>query len=48
MQSDPILTCVRIKPIVSEEGEIICKKIDDKSVLVTKNNEKYIFGSFFF
>ena len=43
MQTENINTYVRIKPNFKND-ELICEKYDEKSVLVIKNKEKYLFG----
>ena len=41
-----ILACVRIKPVINKEtDEKICGKLDEKSIIMFKTNEKYNFGT---
>lgn len=44
MQSESMLSCVRIKPLANKEEEVSCIKFEEKSVLLLKMNEKYNFG----
>jgi len=40
-----IISCIRIKPVLSPDSEeVVCEKVEEKSVLNLKTREVYNFG----